>query len=60
VSACRYSNVTEIIRDALSRIIHAQEAIEDGDSGYAHALLVGLEADLVSSLAALQEIEVRR
>jgi hypothetical protein len=48
-----------VIRDALSRIVHAQEAIEDGDQLYAHALLVGLEADLVSSLAALEEVEVR-
>jgi hypothetical protein len=44
----------ELLRDAICRVIHAEEAIEDGDSGYAHAILTSLEADLVSSLAALE------
>jgi hypothetical protein len=43
-----------IIRDTISRVIVAQEAIEDGDSGYAHAILTGLEADLVGALSALE------
>ena len=44
----------EIVRDAIARVVAAEEAIEDGDSGYAHAVLVGLEADLVGSLSALE------
>jgi hypothetical protein len=51
--------VEGLVRDALSRIVRAQEAIEVGDQPFAHAILAGLEADLVSSLAALEEIEVR-
>jgi hypothetical protein len=47
-------NAIELLRDAIARVIHAEEAIEDGDSSYAHAILTGLEADLVSSLAALE------
>ena len=44
----------------LARVVSAEKAIEEGDSGYAYSLLVDLEGDLVGSLAALQEIEVRR
>ena len=42
-----------LLRDVAARIVAAQEALEDGDSGYAHTLLVDLEADVVESLAAL-------
>ena len=41
-----------LLQDVIARIVSAQEAIEEGDAGYAHTLLVQLEADLVSSLAA--------
>lgn len=41
-----------LLQDALARIVSAQEAIEDGDAGYAYTLLVQLEADLASSLVA--------
>jgi hypothetical protein len=47
-------NPVELLRDAIARVIHAEEAIEDGDAGYAHAILTGLEADLVGSLAAFE------
>ena len=53
-------NVERLILDALARVVSAEEAIEDGDVGLAFSLLVDLEGDLVGSLAALQEIEVRR
>lgn len=45
---------SQLLRDLVSRVVSAQEALEDGDAGYAHAILTGLEADLVSSLAALE------
>ena len=43
----------EVIRNALSRVVAVEEALEVGDTGEAFALLVDLEADLVGSLAAL-------
>jgi hypothetical protein len=42
-----------LLQGVIARIISAQEAIEDGDSSYAHTLLLQLEGDLVGSLAAL-------
>lgn len=47
-------NAIELLRNALARIAAAEEAIEDGDTGYAHAILTGLEADLASSVGALE------
>jgi hypothetical protein len=46
-------NALALLRNAAARIVAAQEALEDGDTGLAYAILVDLEADVVGSLAAL-------
>ncbi len=43
----------QLLRDLVSRVVSAQEALEGGDTGLAFAILVELEADVVASLAAL-------
>jgi hypothetical protein len=42
-----------VIRDAIARVIAAQEALTCGDTDEAFAILVDIEGDLVGSLAAL-------
>jgi hypothetical protein len=46
------SAVEALARDVLSRCVTAQQALEDGDAGLAHAVLRDLEADLVARIAA--------
>jgi hypothetical protein len=45
----------EALRDALARVVTAQEWLGDGDVGGARHLLADLEADLVTVLVRLDE-----
>jgi len=47
-------NLLTLLRDALARIVCAQEALEDGDRGLAWEL-PDLELDVAGSLAAHEE-----
>lgn len=38
-------------RDGVAQVVRAQEALEDGDQGFAHELMVNAEVDLITSLA---------
>lgn len=40
------SNETAVLRTVLGALVRIQEAIEDGDTGFAHEIAEGAELDL--------------
>jgi hypothetical protein len=48
-------NAIKLLRDLIAQVVSAQEALEIGDTGLAHAILVDLEVDVAASLATLTE-----
>jgi hypothetical protein len=47
---------TDVLRDALARLVVIREALEDGDVGYACAVAIDLEHDLAGALAWFSEL----